>query len=196
MNIDTAGPRSSAVLECRMYLYIYEGYEGGPDRQKKTEALVVRAAEMFIREKNLPVNGASMEIFREEKGKPVFTELPVNFSVSHTGNLWVCLLSEGDSPVGVDVQNIRKARMERIMEWYFTGDEIEYVSQKGEEAFFQIWTRKEAYAKYTGKGLNKELAKISTLNNDEVIFIDFDIRASVKGSCCVKEKGDLCLRTI
>ena len=179
-----------------MYLYIYEGYEGGPDRQKKTDELVMRAAEMFIQEKKLPLKETSMEIFREEKGKPVFTELPLSFSVSHTGDLWVCLISEGDSPVGVDVQNIRKARMERIMEWYFTEDEISYVSGEGENAFFQIWTRKEAYAKYTGKGLNKELAKVSTLNNDEVIFIDFDIRAGVKGSCCVKEKGDLCLRMI
>jgi len=179
-----------------MYLYIYEGYEGGPERQKKTESLVIRAAEHFMQENGILAEGISRRIFRQEKGKPVFAELPLNFSVSHTADLWVCLISAGNHPVGVDIQVIRKARRERIMEWYFTDDEKKYAINKGEEGFFQIWTRKEAYAKYTGWGLNKKLAGISTINNDEVIFLDFDIREGVKGSCCVKEKERLCIRTI
>lgn len=179
-----------------MYLYIYEGHEGGPDRQEKTEKLVKLAAEKYINEKKVPAEGISMEICRGEKGKPVFTELPLVFSVSHTSDLWVCLISEGPESVGVDVQTIKKVHSERIMKSYFSADEIDYVSDAGEDAFFQIWTRKEAYAKYTGIGLNRKLAEISTLNNDEVKFVDFDIRSGIKGSCCVKEKGELCLRMI
>ena len=179
-----------------MYLYVYEGFCGGTDRQHQTEELVVKAAEAFAEETNLKLGDMSREILRAEKGKPHFKELPLQFSVSHTEDLWVCLISDGENPVGVDIQKIKETRQERIAERYFTDEEKEYLNEKRECAFFEIWTRKEAYAKYTGRGLTKELAEISTLDNDEVKFIDFDIRAGVIGSCCVKEKGDLCLRTI
>ena len=179
-----------------MYLYIYEGFRGGPERQQQTDELVVKAAETFAAETALELGDMSREILRAEKGKPYFKELPLQFSVSHTEDLWVCLISDDTDPVGVDIQQIKETRQERVAERYFTNEEKEYLKENCEAAFFEIWTRKEAYAKYKGSGLTKELAQISTLNNDEVEFIDFDIRAGVKGSCCVKEKGDLCLRMI
>ena len=179
-----------------MYLYVYEGFCGGPDRQQQTEELVVKAAEMFAEATGLELGDMSREILRAEKGKPYFKELPLQFSVSHTEDLWVCLISDGTEPVGVDIQQIKETRQDRVSERYFTDDEKVYLKENSRNTFFEIWTRKEAYAKYTGRGLTKELKKVSTLNNDEVEFIDFDIRAGVKGSCCVKEKGDLCLRTI
>lgn len=179
-----------------MFLYVYEGFTGGAGRQNRTEELVLRSAEAFAAEKKLDLSDMSREILRTEKGKPYFKELPLQFSVSHTDNLWVCLMSEGADPVGVDIQKIKDTRQQRVAERYFTDDEKICLMEAGSEAFFEIWTRKEAYAKYTGRGLNKELAEISVLNNNQVNFIDFDVRAGVKGSCCIKEKGELCLRTI
>ena len=179
-----------------MYLYVFEGFRGGPDRKEQTETLVIKATEAFAAENGLVLDGMSREILRTDKGKPYFREIPVRFSVSHTGDLWVCLISDGSDPVGVDIQMIRETRQEKVADRYFTADEKEYLQCHGTDGFFRIWTRKEAYAKYTGIGLTKELAEISTLNNSEVEFVDFDIRAGVKGACCVKEKGDLCLRTI
>ena len=179
-----------------MYLYVYEGFRGGSDRQHQTEELVAKAVEAFDAETGLSLGDMSREILRAEKGKPYFKELPLQFSVSHTDDLWVCLISASTESLGVDVQQIKETRQDKIAERYFTDDEKEYLKEKGESVFFEIWTRKEAYAKYTGRGLSKELAEISTLKNDEVKFIDFDIRAGVKGSCCVKEKGELCIRMI
>ncbi len=179
-----------------MYLYVYEGFSGGQYRQLRTEELVLQAACAFAEETGLEIGNMSREIYRTEKGKPYFKELQVQFSVSHTDDLWVCLISGGTDPVGVDIQKIKETRQDRVAERYFTDDEKAYMKEKGKGAFFEIWTRKEAYAKYTGKGLTKDLAEISTLNNNEVEFADFDIRAGVKGSCCVREKGDLCLRMI
>lgn len=196
MKLICSGTDSSAVLECIMYLYVYEGFRGGPDRRVQTEALVIKAVEAFAAENGLVLDGMSREILRTDKGKPYFREIPVRFSVSHTGDLWVCLISGGTEPVGVDIQMIRETRQEKVADRYFTADEKEHLQRHGTDGFFKIWTRKEAYAKYTGRGLTKELAEISTLSNSEVEFVDFDIRAGVKGSCCVKEKGDLCLRTI
>lgn len=179
-----------------MYLYVYEGFRGGPDRQALTEELVLRAVEDFAVEKGIAIDNMSREICRTGKGKPYFKELPLQFSVSHTDDLWVCLISAGRNPVGVDIQKVKESRQEKVAEKYFTDDEKECMKQNGKDAFFKIWTRKEAYAKYTGQGLTRELAEISTIKNNEVEFIEFDIRAGIKGACCAKIKGDLCLRTI
>lgn len=196
MKLICSGTDSSAVLECRMYLFVYEGFSGGTGRQQETEALVVQAAELYVTEKGLDFGGLSREICRTEKGKPYFKELPLEFSVSHTGDLWVCLMTSGSDPVGVDIQQVKATKSARIADRYFTEDEKKFLDAGGEDAFFTVWTRKEAYAKYTGRGLSKELSDVTTLSNKEVAFIAFDIRAGVKGSGCVKEEGELCLRMI
>ena len=177
-----------------MYLYVYEGYQGGPGGQQRTEELVRRAAERYIREERLNLGTVSGRILRTERGKPYFQEVPIEFSVSHTGGLWVCLMDA--QPVGVDVQEIRSCRREKIAERYYTTDEREYVQSRGESGFFQIWARKEAYAKYTGDGFTEKLRVFSTLKDTSVEFIDFDICTGVKGSCCMKEKIELWIRQI
>ena len=103
---------------------------------------------------------------------------------------------DGEGPVGVDIQRVKETRQEKVAQRYFTADEQEYFKARGDDSFFILWTRKEAYAKYTGRGLNGELSQISTLDNKEVYFMDFDIREGVKGSCCVKVKGELCIKQI
>ncbi|MBE6037038.1 MAG: 4'-phosphopantetheinyl transferase superfamily protein [Clostridiales bacterium] len=117
-------------------------------------------------------------------GKPYLPAMPhVFFSVSHSGVLWVCLLDK--APVGVDVElgtagtdspngvptadgaESRKAPAGRpfakLAERYFTPAEqaLFAVLGAGEAAFLQIWTRKEAYIKYTGRGLSQGLRTFS-----------------------------------
>lgn len=177
-----------------MYLYVYDTYTGGSDRRQKSENLMRSCAEKYIIEEKVPSECISGEILRTPKGKPYFKEIPVEFSVSHTGTLWVCLM--GKETVGVDVQQMRRCRYDRIADRYYTQDEQEYVKQMGEEGFFQIWVRKEAYAKYTGEGLTEAMKEFSTLKDGGVSFVDFDIKAGVKGSCCMKEKCELWIRKI
>ncbi len=177
-----------------MYLYIYDQYQGGPEGRKRTEALVRRCAEWYIREERVNIGTVSPIILRTERGKPYFKEVPVEFSVSHTGRLWVCLIDR--DPVGVDIQYMRKCRREPIAGRYFTPDEQEYATAMGEAGFFQIWTRKEAYVKFTGEGINEKMKDVSTLRSNEVEFVDFDIQKGVKGSCCMKEKRELWIRRL
>lgn len=179
-----------------MYLYVYEGYQGGKGGRERTEELVRRAARACIMEEELRLPKTSGQILRTDRGKPYFKDVPLEFSVSHTGELWVCLISTDPGPVGVDVQLTRSCRVDRIAKRYYTEDEREFVSAMGESGFFQIWARKEAYAKYTGDGLNEALASFSTLKKGPVAFVDFDIRAGVKGSCCMEEKRELWIRTL
>lgn len=180
-----------------MYLYVCDSYgekKEGRQRLAVSESLVLDSAKMYIIEERMRLGTASGQILRTPKGKPYFKDVPLEFSVSHTGGLWVCLIDR--SPVGVDIQEIRKCQREKIARRYYTPDEQEYAAAMGEAGFFQIWARKEAYVKYTGEGLNEDIKFFSTLKSDNVEFIDFDLCEGVKGSCCMKEMCELWIRKI
>ena len=58
-----------------MYLYVYEGFRGGPDRKKQTEELILKAIEQFAGENGCSFENMSREIRRTEKGKPYFKRI-------------------------------------------------------------------------------------------------------------------------
>lgn len=86
-------------------------------------------------------------IRREESGKPTADE--GSFSISHSGNLVVCAVS--DKPVGVDVECIRKPPL-RVAQRYFTEEEQKLL-QEDDSQFWRVWTGKEALCKLSGEGL-------------------------------------------
>lgn len=176
-----------------MYLYMYENFHGGKSRQEETEALIRRCIRQYGEEEGLALKPET-PIVREAKGKPRFSSGFPEFSVSHTGSLWVCLM--GNQTVGVDVQKIRKCSMNAIARRYYTPDEQQYAADMGAEGFFRIWTRKEAYAKFTAQGLNEELRFFSTLKESGLVFSDLFLMEGVKGACCMKEKSELWIRQI
>ena len=92
------------------------------------------------------------QVFVGDYGKPLIDGL--EFSLSHSGNLVVCAVS--DQPVGCDVEEIREAP-KGVAKRYFSSGEQLYLSRfAGEEydkVFFQLWTMKESYVKMTGEGL-------------------------------------------
>ena len=93
------------------------------------------------------------EIARTEKGKPYFPNHPdVRFSWSHSGPFVLCALS--DRPVGADIERIRPRR-DSLPAYALTEPELEEYRRLGADwpAFFTLWTRKEAWCKYTGDGL-------------------------------------------
>ncbi|QIB69177.1 4'-phosphopantetheinyl transferase superfamily protein [Aminipila butyrica] len=91
-------------------------------------------------------------IRRTPHGKPYIEDFPLYFSISHSGELWVCLVAEVE--VGVDIQVPKPLPYEKLAKRFFTETEAAYIRQGGLEAFFQVWTRKEAYVKYTGLGFS------------------------------------------
>ena len=89
---------------------------------------------------------------REEKGKPFFSYLPVEFSVSNCKGIWMCTMS--DRPCGLDVQDDRESVKDykKLANRFYKPGEVKYVEDHGREGFFQIWNRREALGKYTGQG--------------------------------------------
>ena len=102
----------------------------------------------------------SLLVERTETGKPYFSDprLPA-FSISHSGALCVAVLCErAGASVGVDVQAVDDRRhTERIAERFFTPEE-QRLCASDTEAFFRLWTQKEAEAKRSGTGLASVLS--------------------------------------
>lgn len=93
------------------------------------------------------------ELARTDLDKPFFPALPhIQFSISHSKSIILCAVSA--KPVGVDIEDIRPRR-ESLPQYALTeGEFSRYQSLGGDwPAFYTLWTRKEAWCKYTGQGL-------------------------------------------
>lgn len=104
--------------------------------------------------------GHAFEIVRMEKGKPYFKDVPgLHFNLSHSGDFLLCALS--NRPVGVDVECLRP-RGAALPQYALTAEEYASYVEKGGDwlAFYTLWTKKEAWAKYTGEGLGKTFRQV------------------------------------
>lgn len=103
-------------------------------------------------------------------GKPYFKSLSqVYFNASHSGNCAVCTFA--DEEIGCDIEKSDIVNLE-IAKRFFAKSECNHIlSAKTEseqsERFFRLWTLKESYLKYMGKGLPGGLNSFEiVLNND------------------------------
>ena len=88
----------------------------------------------------------------DERDKPFFPHLPIEFSVSHSKDYWVCLFS--DSPCGIDIQEMRDGKYLSIAERFYSEKQVDYVKRLDREGFYDIWTIREAFGKMTGIGFH------------------------------------------
>ena len=85
----------------------------------------------------------------------------INFNLSHSGNLALLACSQ-DREVGVDLEQLRPMPdAPNIAKRFFSKNEnetfLKVPPDKRVEAFFNCWTRKEAYIKAIGEGLSHPL---------------------------------------
>lgn len=138
------------------------------------------------------------KLARTKTGKPYFPEHPnLHFSLSHSEDF--LLIAIGTRPVGVDIECIQ-ARGERLPRYALTALEYEQYLAMGAswEAFYTLWTKKEAYVKYTGEGLGQGLRK--ELPKGGVHFVSYAGERFQAALCCeelapneilwLKEDGD------
>jgi 4'-phosphopantetheinyl transferase len=92
-------------------------------------------------------------------GKPQAAGSPLRFNISHSGALAVIALALG-AEVGVDVELPRVRRSDAIARRFYAPAEIERLFAEPDQgrradAFFRLWTCKEAFLKATGEGLSR-----------------------------------------
>ncbi len=105
---------------------------------------------------------------RLTKGARNKPELPDNpewhLNATHSGD-WI-LLSVGKSSVGVDVEEIKPDfGFEDVIPTSFSTQERQYIEADGNapNRFYELWTRKEAFVKAIGSGIDETFSQIPSL---------------------------------
>lgn len=101
-------------------------------------------------------------------GKP-YINAPLSFSISHSGNLVVCAISE-KYQLGIDVEQITEFEFEPFRE-YMSVKEWEQVrlSINPNKKFLEFWTQKEAAIKADGRGLSIPFSRLNICKTGIII---------------------------
>jgi len=107
-----------------------------------------------------------------EYGKPYLVNDPhVQYNLSHSGKYIAFAIDS--KPVGIDVEKIDHIDM-RIAKRFFTTSEFSYITSQDFNmqiiSFYQIWTKKESYIKFEGKGLSIPLTSFSVITQNNVVY--------------------------
>lgn len=86
----------------------------------------------------------------EERGKPVFADCPLHFSITHTKNHAFCALA--DCPVGIDAEELDRKINLRLADKILSPTELARFDGS-REMLLRFWVLKEAAVKRTGEGL-------------------------------------------
>ena len=110
----------------------------------------------------LAISPAELQFTYNEYGKPALSDgqndRALNFNLSHSAELALYAVTRGRA-VGIDIEYIREdfATLE-IAEHFFSKDEVQSLKAtptgRRAEAFFNCWSRKEAYIKAIGMGVS------------------------------------------
>ncbi len=115
-----------------------------------------------------PVPPEAWRFTRNALGKPVVAEpregLGLLFNLSHTAGMVTSAVTRLGE-VGVDVETVRPREHLKLAHRYFAPVEISLLESLSPEdqvqAFFRLWTLKEAYVKACGQGLAMDLASFA-----------------------------------
>lgn len=125
--------------------------------------------------KNLGINNSEIEIRYNDYGKPFLKNIQLYFSLSHSNKWVVCGWSNNE--IGVDIEKIDKINID-IAKSLFCKAEYDYIKSGKEheqcKKFIQIWTLKESYIKYIGKGLTIPLNSFCIKKNNDCFIVEAD----------------------
>ncbi|TSJ40763.1 4'-phosphopantetheinyl transferase superfamily protein [Mucilaginibacter corticis] len=102
-------------------------------------------------EESYPANILS-QIKLDEFQRP-FLNSKIDFNISHSGDYVVCAISKNNR-VGIDIEKVNPINIPDF-EYVLTQDELQQIliDENATDAFYKIWTQKEAVIKANGKGL-------------------------------------------
>lgn len=105
-----------------------------------------------------------------QNGKPYLPYSGLHFNISHTKGAAVCAVS--DRPVGIDIEHTCRIINPRLPKRYYTAKEQAYAADN--LGRLEIWTRKEALLKHSGKGITVQLCQMETVNHPLINTCQWD----------------------
>ena len=119
-------------------------------------------SDLFVRLlacKMLKLNNANLSFDNNAYGKPFLVGFPeFQYNISHTRSAIAIGIAE--KPIGIDIEKSEIMDV-KIAERFFSENENQYIlspSKDRDKLFSEVWTKKEAYLKWTGKGLSLPLS--------------------------------------
>lgn len=178
--------------EERVYKGLYE--KASPQRKcradryrRQEDKLRCVVADALLR---MALGTQTYQIETNEFGKPHIKGCEGFFyNLSHSGRYVV--LAWGNSEVGVDVQQHGDGvNTQAIARRYFTSEEQRYM-QEDPQRFYEIWSKKESYVKYTGHGLNEGLRSFSVFETEQTVRYKYRLlEGGYSLSLCTTEDSD------
>lgn len=145
---------------------------------------------------HLPLDQLNFSI--SSYGKPYLTSHPdLYFNLTHSSNFIACSISS--LPVGIDIECIENIDLKSISSFFSTKEQQFIHSRESEieklDAFYSIWTLKEAFTKKIGKGLaipldtysfdlTKKAISLSTSLTNDAQFYSCTIEHHYKFALC------------
>ncbi|MEG0918364.1 MAG: 4'-phosphopantetheinyl transferase superfamily protein [Anaerovoracaceae bacterium] len=182
-----------------MDLYFYEGFSN-----TSTNTVITKAIKSYIKDNNISVKN-DIEILRDNMGKPYIEGKPFHFSVTHSGEMALVVIS--DSNIGIDLQERLPKDIEGLAERFFSEKEAHHIDLWGDDGFLDIWVRKEALTKYLGSSLMRVLSEYDVVdengivdsinvNGQKVYFISVNMGYDIKCVIASARKDELCIKGI
>lgn len=125
-----------------------------------------RAAQRLVLGAYLGLPAADLYFEPGINKKPQLRQAPLlHYNISHAGDL--VLLAVAKTEVGVDVEQLNALfAFQELLDYSFSPAEKVFIetSPVPHYAFYQLWTRKEAFVKATGRGIDAEFHQVPALD--------------------------------
>ena len=117
----------------------------------------------------------TVEIIREEGAKPRFDAQDVHFNLSHSDG--VLLVGISHTPIGVDIEKVRPIDFKKF----------DFIDAEDEQEFFEKWTERESWLKFTGEGISKFRSPIP----ENAHFEHFDVFGGYHACVCTEQEQNV-----
>ncbi|MBE6649428.1 MAG: 4'-phosphopantetheinyl transferase superfamily protein [Ruminococcaceae bacterium] len=159
------------------------------ESEQKTRLYAHVFVKIILGEK-LSLAPSKIKISYLQNGKPYVENCPLKFNISHTENAFAVSIS--DNETGVDIEKTRSVDL-ALCNRFFTENERKLVFKNDiklelEKRFFYVWTRKEAFLKYTGEGISG-LKTTDTESPDLSSMLKTFTEGEYTVSLCFDDKG-------
>lgn len=145
----------------------------------QADALRSLMGELLVRyllETNFPISRKTIQFQTNSFGKPeLMGDNNIHFNLAHSG-IWVVVAID-KNPIGIDIEKIKPIDID-VMKEVLTTQEIKALqalpTNEQTSFFYDLWTLKESYVKFMGKGFSIPPSNISLDVSEENCIKLFD----------------------
>jgi len=173
-----------------MKIYICKDYKNARWRKKIAgdEKLSLAFARLCVCDYiGRRIDRVNLKFDRAKYGKPFIKKISrkdggridrvLHFSLSHSGDMLICAVARYNIGADCQLTNIKDINIcKKIAARFYSPQELLLLDGLTElnyiDKFFEIWAKKEAYVKYTGKGLSEGLSSFSVAGKPCCVMAD------------------------